>query len=227
MITSRSRSHRPGCGVGAVRPARRRLLQALPAAALVLAGAARAQPAAALPPRNLLVEWREQAASQAAREAAGLRGGSVVIGSDGSVHGQARMEIVGRTRDSSVDSLQQLRVLNGGRGSLRLVRAAPLQFYEVRWTPRGAELTPASLWAESARGLVVLPRWPGGDAPVVVELRAESPGEAGAGAGLQLLTTLQLPLGEWVTVASSAQAQAAGGIDSAEQREWQLRVSAP
>jgi hypothetical protein len=78
----------------------------------------------------------------------------------------------------------------------------------------------------------VQPRWPGGAAPVTVEVSAE--GGAGSERS-QVLTTVQLPLGEWVTIASSANSasERRGGAWSTHQVERsgslvvQMRVTAP
>ena len=160
-------------------------------------GGATAQP---LPLRNLLVELRQSDASAAQRERAAA-GGSVVIGSDGHVSGGVGIGAQVRSRDAAGDSVQQVRVLNGGRAGVRLARAVPLEFVQIVWTPQGAQVLPSTVWTETGRGFVVQPRWPGGAAPVTVEVSAEG---GGAAERTQVLTTVQLPLGEWVTIASSA-----------------------
>lgn len=171
-------------------------------AALLLAASGLAHAQAALPLRNLLVELRQSDEASLQRESAGA--GAVVIGSDGRVSGGVTIGAQTRSRDAAGDSVQQLRVLNGGRGSLRLARAEPLEFVQVWWTPQGVQAMPATVWAETGRGFVVQPRWPGGAAPVTVEVSAEGGSGTGAAERSQLLTTLQLPMGEWVTIASSA-----------------------
>ncbi len=210
---------------------------------LGLAGAAVAQTAGAgLPMRNLLVELRQTDEASASGQAAGVSGGAVVIGSDGQVSGNVGIGAQARSRDATRDSVQQLRVLNGGQGSMHLGRSTPLQFLHVVWTPHGAQVMPATHWTDTGRGFAVRPRWPGGSAPVTVELSAESgalgasTGGAGATAHRQtLLTTVQLPLGEWVTIAStdtSASDRRSGtfGSNDAERRRRQvvqMRVTAP
>jgi hypothetical protein len=179
-------------------------LRRLAAGAALLAAAALAQAQSALPPRNLLVELRQSDEASLQRERTGATGGDVVIGSDGRVSGGVTIGAQTRSRDAAGDSVQHLRVLNGGRGSLRLARVEPLEFLQVWWTPQGVQAMPSTVWAETGRGFVVQPRWPGGAAPVTVEVSAEGGSGTGGAERSQLLTTLQLPMGEWVTIASSA-----------------------
>ena len=96
-------------------------------------------------------------------------------------------------------------------------------------------------WVEALRAMQVRPRWPGGDAPVEVELRAEA-NRRGAGGtptegidAASVLTTVQVPLGKWITVASSGDREAQSERAAIGSREMsleqryivQLRVSLP
>ena len=203
------------------------------AVALLLAAACCAAPAQPLPLplRNLLVELRQSDASAVQRERAAA-GGSVVIGSDGHVSGGVGIGAQLRSRDAAGDSVQQVRVLNGGRAGVRLARAVPLEFVQIVWTPQGAQVLPSTVWTETGRGFVVQPRWPGGAAPVTVEVSAEGGGSAERA---QVLTTVQLPLGEWVTIASSAAGTSerrSGGwatheVERSGSLVVQMRVTAP
>jgi hypothetical protein len=121
---------------------------------------------------------------------------------------------------------------------VRLAQAAPLQWWEVVVTPRGPQVVSQTVWAEAARGFVVLPRWPGGDAPVTVEIQAESgnvsqPGALqplgqppGAVDTVRALTTVQLPLHQWVTIASSGEADSerSRGVLSSRDAQRSRRV---
>jgi hypothetical protein len=115
---------------------------------------------------------------------------------------------------------------------------------EVWWTPWGPAAAVRSQWLELVNGIEVQPRWPGGDAPVTVELAAQRATPATGGwqgarpataAQWSVLTTVQLPLGEWVSVAqlqsaSRGSAVSTGGFGAAtasRQRSLQLRVSLP
>jgi hypothetical protein len=192
-----------------------------------------------LPLRNLLVELRQTDEASASRQSAGVSGGTVVIGSDGQVSGNVGIGAQARSREASRDTVQQLRVLNGGQGSVRLARSVPLHFLHVVWSPQGPQVMPATQWTDVGRGFAVRPRWPGGQAPVTVEVSAES-GSLGGSTGSAvprqtLLTTVQLPLGEWVTIAStdsSASDRRSGVLSSSDaersRREVvQMRVTAP
>lgn len=223
---------------------RRGLCRAVAWGALCVSAAALAQDQK-LPQRNLLVEVRQGDEASFTVSGAGVGGGEVVIGSDGQVSGRAGVQVESRRRDGASGSTQQVRVLNGGRAGVRLAQAMPLQWWEVVVTPRGPQLVGQTAWAEAARGFAVLPRWPGGEAPVTVEIQAESGSVSPPGAlqplgqppaavdSARTLTTVQLPLREWVTIASSAEAdseRSRGVLSSREAqrgRRWvvQLRVS--
>lgn len=207
----------------------------------VVSPAVRAQVARGLPMRNLLVELRQGDEQQLASREAGVRAGNVTIGSDGARVGlQAGFEA--RSRDASGDVVQRLLVLNGGQGRIAIGSGAPmLQWLQLVWTPAGPAVIGAREWVEALRAMQVRPRWPGGDAPVEVELRAEANRPAAGGLSTEgidtasVLTTVQVPLGEWVTVASAGDRQSqrergalATGTASREQHYVvQLRVRLP
>ncbi|MCW7539517.1 hypothetical protein OOT46_16870 [Aquabacterium sp. A7-Y] len=217
------------------RHARRLLL-----ASLALCGvAAFAQVGSGLPVRNLLVEVRQGDAAQLSQQSLGGAGG-VSVSTSRRVEGGVTVTTTRRETSRSGQLGQQVMVLNGGRAGIRLSQSRPLQFYQVAWSAReGAVLQPSTLIVEAGRGFSVLPRWPGGDAPVQVEIEAESArlDEAGGGVreGSSTRTTLQLPLGEWVTIASSGedeQSREQGLLSSRDARgsrhvQVQMRVSAP
>ncbi len=224
----------------------RRLFRAAAWVVLCMVAAALAQAQdQKLPQRNLLVEVRQGDEASFTVSGGGVSGGEVVIGSDGQVSGRAGVQVESRSRDSALASTQQVRVLNGGRAGVRLAQALPLQWWEVVVTPRGPQVVGQTAWAEAARGFAVLPRWPGGEAPVTVEIQAESGSVSQPGAlqplgqpqaavdSARTLTTVQVPLREWVTIASSGEAdsQSARGVlssrDAQRGRRWvvQLRVS--
>lgn len=202
----------------------RRAIVAL--ALLGLWGAAAAQERK-LPLRNLLVELRwTEAREQSSQQVAGQ--GGVVVGTAGGVDVQGQVVARAGSRDESDHVQQRLTVLNGGRAGVQLSEQVPLQWLDVAITPRGPVGVLRQGWAESGTRFEVRPQWPGGGAPVTVEVMHGMGGESA-------FTTLQLPLGEWVTVAQSAGAQrseAAGTLSSRQaerrtQRLLQMRVSAP
>jgi len=148
-----------------------------------------------VPQRNLLVELRTTSERTDALTGGGVNGGPIVVG-PGGVSGSARIGADARSRNASSGVVQRVVVLNGGEASFRVARQLPWQFFQVLWTAQGATLTPTTLWAESAHGFSVRPRWPGGEAPAQVEVAAQ-----GAAGNARLLTTVQLPLGQWTTIA--------------------------
>ena len=205
-------------------------------AALCSIGAAQAAP----PLRNLSVEMRvsdEQFDAQRGAQgnvSIGSRGGRT--DADGSVSVQA-----GSTRQTG-DATQRVLVLNGGRATLRLAQGLPVASTEVWWTPWGPGAVVRSQWVELVNGMEVRPQWPGGDAPVTLEIAAQSAGRATPqppGQALPeqaaVLTTVQAPLGEWVEVArvqsrSGSSSVSTGGFGAAtasRERSLQLRVSLP
>lgn len=215
---------------------------------VVLAGGAGA--VERLPLRNLLIELRQGEAS--VLEADRAQAGAVVVGRDGSVSARAGISLDSHTLRRDGEAVQQLRVLNGARAALRVGAQQPL--YWVQWaaSPDGPVALLGNAWVDTGRSVTVLPRWPGGDAPVTVELLAESAARAGGGAPTRyapdgqplpegavertgVLTTLQLPLGAWTTVAASGEAgqrRERGTLstqDGAGDRRWvvQMRVTAP
>ena len=204
--------------------------------ALLCAGIVHAAP----PLRNLSVEMRvsdDQADAQ--RDAQG----SVTISSQGSrssrpnVGGSVTVQS-GSTRQMS-DSTQRVLVLNGGRATLRLAQGMQVQDTEVWWTPWGPGAAVRSQWVELVNGMEVSPRWPGGDAPVTLEIAAQSAGRATQNSGQPLppqasvFTTVQVPMGEWVEVArvqgrqSTVSNSGFSAATASRQRSLQVRVSLP
>lgn len=213
--------------------------------ALFVAVAVPGQPSGPLPLRNLQVELRQvEMLSQAPSGVPGA--GARVIGSVSSANAPAGA-VVYRTlpEEASVSRLQgtqRLTVLNGRSASLRLSRAMLLQWVQPAWQSDGTvALLPGAAWAEAVGGVSVRPRWPGGGAPVQLELAAESaelPVDPTTGApGLQLHTTVSVPLDQWTPVAAVIEGHApvhpaAGTLDSRDARPvrrtvLQVRVSAP
>lgn len=178
----------------------------------------------ALPQRNLLVEIREADLAQAA----GAGGGWNVRSAD-----------AGAARERPP---QQLRVLNGASGSLRLSVTRPVQVWQTLPGGMWPVPVPGTQWITAGQQITVHPRWPGGTAPVDVTLAVEAsrfdpsvaPGSAQPPARTETRaeTSLRVPLGEWVTVAASGASDAAdrnvvssGQAAPAAQRALQLRVS--
>jgi hypothetical protein len=195
------------------------------------------------PKRNLLVEWQLGEASSADEQDA-----AVVLRSDGS-RTRAAVGVDTRSADRQRDGVQRLLVLNGASATLRLAHSQPWQFVQAAWAGGSASsprqgVVLGTQWMESGQGLQVQPRWPGGAAPVTVELQAESAAAPllpdgstprGDSVRQQVHTTLQLPMDQWVIVAESGEQRerAARGVLSADQARastrqvLRLRISAP
>ena len=171
-----------------------------------------------LPVRNLLVEWRVNEAVVDQRQS-----GVIVLRSDGR---GTRASVETRSSERTGDGVQRLLVLNGASASLQLTHSVPWQFVQAAWQG-GAASSPRSgvvmgtQWAASGQGLQVQPRWPGGAAPVSVELQADAAAPLADGGSVreQLRTTLQLPLDQWAVVAE----RGGGGA----RQTLQLRISVP
>jgi hypothetical protein len=156
---------------------------------------------------------------------------------------------------------QMLRLANGGRGVLRNVRRMPvfwLQAAAVQGQAQagrgqtGALLNQRLIWLEAGQTLAVQASWPGGRAPVKVDLaldtRALDTTRAQQGVpatqSRSVSTQLVTPMGRWTTFAAIGAAGAGtsgrGGAgkaaatvlstrdlsDAAERQLWQLRVMA-
>ncbi|MBA2723651.1 MAG: hypothetical protein H0U56_12330 [Methylibium sp.] len=221
-------------------------------AALALLPAASASAAERLPMRNLLVEVRQGDESQLRASGGGIEQGAVVIGPNGEVSARGGVGFEARGRSDARSTSQQVSVLNGGRAAVRVGASVPLQWLQWAWTPNGPVVVAETGFVETGRGFVVQPRWPGGDAPVTVEVSTEASDRAFGGLPSRhapdgqplpegsvqqagVLTTVQLPLGEWVTVARSGDTQRArerGVLSSRDAQRvqgfvLQMRVTAP
>lgn len=169
----------------------------------------------AAPGRNLCVELRESGA-----DAAGWQ-----VSSDAARSG----------RDLQP---QRLCVQNGESVSLALELTRPVQLWQAA---PGVVLpipVPTTHWLHAGQRLDVRPRWAGAKAPVSIEIAARAsrfdPGvaagsaQAPSRAGAELRTTLSVPLGEWVTIASTGDpAPDAGSVSTRQARAGrvlQLRV---
>lgn len=213
------------------------LLFSLPAVAAVAAG----------PQRNLLVELRWVESSLSAAALAGVREGATVVGTAGSVSPRPGATLSTQRRATQEQAIQRLLVLNGQSASVSLSEQVPLQWldYAVQ-LPSGQPTNlaqarvlaaPRTTMVEQTRAFFVTALWPGGTQPVRVTLRATAPqgsvDQAGQPGQAEVLSTVQLPLGDWLTVArsgASVQRPQPGVLSSRDaegqtSRELQLRVS--
>lgn len=109
-------------------------------------------------------------------------------------------------------------------------------------------IVPQTTWIDLGQGLIVTPRWPGGRAPVTVELEARSnePAQAGSVYSGQLdpdgqirrsevSSTVSVTLGEWTVVArnggQSSNTQSGTlstrSLDESRSEQLEIRVTAP
>lgn len=195
---------------------------------------------ATLPRRMLRLELRH-----VEELAQGADGRSVVVHADGRIEGPASRDRAvdaqrSRQREHQRESLQSVLVLNGATAMVRLARATAWQFLEVQWSAvDGLQVAPATRWQLDADSVRVQPRWPGPGQPVIatlaVERRRDAPsadGGAPDGAGtLQWLTTVALPVGEWVTIArrdeASASTDPGAAMPASGTRVWRSGDAAP
>lgn len=222
-----------------------------------LAAGTRAHAGGASAPGNLQVAWRVVSSAQARERQAGVEPGGVRLS----------------TLDASEqqDAVHKLLVLNGGKARLftgRTVQQTTWQFLfsmpgaatsggaasgaatapagapSGLATPSGgAQLLSQTVWIDLGQGLSVRPRWKGGNAPVELELEAQSRRPLG-GQGFapdgqiqrqEVSTTLLVPLGQWVVVAQSGRNQtrhtnatlSTTDLDDQDGEQLEVRVSQP
>jgi len=251
-------------GAGALRrdvamdPGPRRALHALLAVLAIAglaAGSARAQP----PQRNLVIQVRLVGAEAAAD------------GADDSADGEAPQaaapnagySVGTRPAADAPPAVQTLHVLNGQKGYLRFSNAVPIQWVQAVAVGRahgaaGSAGTPGAsapaagdgvavanglAWIEAGQSLAVQARWPGGRAPVALEIAIETQaagaqdgGAPPASARREAHTTVLAPLGHWTTFASVGSAARRAGAarvwssdpgDAAGPQLFQVMVLAP
>jgi len=229
------------------------------ASAVVLTMAA-SHAADKLPAQNLWVEIRWVDSSISPDLVAAARDGSTVVGTSGSISpkGWAGYSTGSHEDAQTRNQGQRVLVLNGQQAGVQFKDTAALQWldYGVPTLPgaSGAARTPANAatqarasarvglnqaYVEQSRGFNVGVQWPGGKQPARVEFKVQSfkpdpqrrpdmplPEQS------QVVGTVLVPLGQWVTVArqgGTAQAAEAGtystrNAEPVESRELQIRV---
>jgi len=189
----------------------------------LVAGVSLAQP----PQRNLIVDMRQ-----------------VEAGNDGGY-------TVSTKPREPLMTAQTVTVRNGEKASLLVSRSMPMQWVQsvsvqsasmaasgVSAANTGGGVTNGLVWLQAGQSLQVQPRWPGGKQPVRVDVDLQSDSVAPrSGTELpdpsksQVATTVNAPLGQWVTIAISGSAPEPGvyssRVTSNSQRLLQIRVLAP
>ncbi|MDQ5925168.1 MAG: hypothetical protein QG554_110 [Pseudomonadota bacterium] len=194
-----------------------------------------------LPRRNLIVEWRMAGQGQTQDSSAGVRQGRIIIDSTRGVVAQGDVRLGHWQTQSQTRSVQQVQVLNGGRARLFVGRSQP---YTV-WQWAGGHGSHAQVWRETSwldlgQGLDVRPSWPGGQAPVTVELQASASEQRsyepdGQIRHNEVASTLSVSLGEWVVVArSGGRTQhtrngtlSTEALDHSQSDQLEIRITAP
>lgn len=203
-------------------------LAALSLALILMAATLAPARAESLPQRNLLVEWRTSGQSQDARAGAGAGvttitrnvptpGGGYTVSTTRRTETTVTFGAGSVQTQSSGQGQQQMLVLNGGQARLFVGESRPFTVWQWGWgTPAGQPTAQPQVWGQTVfldlgQGLVVRPSWPGGQAPVRVELQATSAqrGTAyepdGTSRRAEVASTLLVPLGQWLVVARSGQ----------------------
>jgi len=182
---------------------------------------------AQLPQRNLIVDMRQ-----------------VEAGNDGGY-------TVSTKPREPLMTAQTVTVRNGEKASLQVSKSMPMQWVQsvsvqsasmnasgVSASNTGGGVTNGLVWLQAGQSVQVHPRWPGGKQPVRVDLDVQSDSVAPrSGTELpdqsksQVATTVNAPLGQWVTIAISGSAPEPGvyssRVASNSQRLLQIRVLAP
>jgi hypothetical protein len=205
------------------------------------------------PQRNLMIEVRQGDGAELGVSGASVQPG-VTVRSDGRITGAVSGGIEARTVRRGTQAVQRVVVVNGGRAGIRLGSSQAVQLWDVAWTGQGPQVVPSTHWVEAGRGFNVRPSWPGEGSPVTLEVEAQSTqlrdpvaramatepnAQDGnvpvATDGAQVLTTVRVPLGEWVTIAGSGDESSGGSRGVLSSREVsrsghyivQVRVSVP
>ena len=203
------------------------------------------------PKQNLQVEMRWVESELSGATVAGLRDGSTVVSTGGSVSARGGVSLSTENREQRQQLFPRLLVLNGSQASFTMTESTPIQWVDVALDRQQGEqrdrvvVVPRQGMAERVRGIVVRPRWPGGRSPVDVEVRASDQAQMPQGGAYgttlpdgqqrpstDVLSTVQAPLGIWVTIArtGSGSSRASRNTYSTRDaevqklRELQLRV---
>lgn len=158
---------------------------------------------------------------------------------------------VSTTSREALMTAQTVSVRNGEKASVNVSKSMPMQWVQsvsaqnatlsasgLSASNTGGGVTNGLVWLEAGQSLQVQPHWPGGKQPVRLDIEVQS-ASVGHRTGTelpdqtksQLVTSVNAPLGQWVTVAISGSASQAGVYSSQaaanSQRLLQIRVLAP
>lgn len=166
-----------------------------------------------LPAVELLLDWRQVPSTDDPAPPGSAAGGFSVGTASPVPPGWSAT----RSRDAAPPAeVATVRVMNGHEAAWQFDRARVRRDHDLVWTAQGQGVVSRDTVVHDARSLLATPRWPGGGAPVAVDLAvgSSSPDSAGdrvddvpadparpATRDTGLRTTVALPLGDWVTVA--------------------------
>jgi hypothetical protein len=127
---------------------------------------------------------------------------------------------VGTQSSAPSITFQKIQVRNGEKGAIHMNASVPFQWVQSAQAASkqsGAGVTHALQWIDAGQNITVVPRWPGSNKPVVVEIdvqqatpvsgnTVELPGQGRS----QITTTVTLPLAQWTTFASTGNVPRSG-----------------
>ncbi|XVJ71389.1 MAG: hypothetical protein HEQ39_18675 [Rhizobacter sp.] len=141
-----------------------------------------------LPQRNLVLEWRQIDDTEAAGLAAAPL--NVTVSTSGAQATSSGGVAVSTQQRAGTQALhQQLRVLNGGRATVRINQSIPVMWVEVAQAATnpaggyggnnmsrttGSAVVQSLTWLDAGRQITLQPRWPGGELPAVVDIQVDS-----------------------------------------------------
>lgn len=175
------------------------------------------------PLRNLLIEVRQVEQDRRTQERQDAA--AAVRAQPGNTSAALALGIQATQAERSGSAQQQALVLNGRRTAIVLrnnvgLRVLQSFLHQGRWVT-----VPGTLWLQAGTGFDATPLWDGGDT-VELELATLQGRNALTGESASTRTSVMLPLGEWVTVAESEQAQddQQDGLTSKGRRSSQSRL---
>jgi hypothetical protein len=176
--------------------------------------------------RNLMIELR-QVANQSGQDRSVSAQGSVIL-SPGNSGGSVSVQGGAGSGTGARSLSQQALVLNGRSVQFSLGQSVPLRVVQSFVRNGQVQSVPSTVLIERSSGFSARPQWGGGDSAEVEISAGLAPGAVAGGSQSNTSTTLQVPIGQWVTMAESTdeQSQSNRGIlsRSSAQSTSSLRV---
>ena len=180
---------------------------------IALAPALHAQPAmhleanqasavSTLPLRNVLIEVRQISTTETDERQGRMRG-QARLGSDAA---SAQLDLQGNTRlrSDSINSQQQVLVLNGRSAHIGLRNSVPFWLVQTVFHNGAMIVVPSVVMLEAGTGFNAVPRWDG-QGPVELTVSAAQSQGRDSSQTTSTSAVLMVDLGDWVTVAQSDQ----------------------